>query len=147
LGAERSSVLWLVTRYSAGLVLAGKTMSSLTCSFVPGGVRPRTLSSVRVARTNFVAPNNANAALPADAEEAQQAVAGDGTVYLRMKVATKGVCTFSVSGDGVTFTDLGRPVTAVNATWIGAKVGVFCNAPAGAAAKGHADVDYFHVEK
>ena len=67
-------------------------------------------------------------------------------VFLRVKVAPRGVCTFSYSSDGSQYTDLGRPFTAVNDYWIGAKVGLFCDAPAGRHSTGHADVDWFRFE-
>jgi beta-xylosidase len=130
---------------TAGLALAGKTMSSLTCA--------RTAAGIKVTRTDYVAPANANAAAArnTDAETASVVVTpaparAERVVYLRMKVAARGVCTFQFSGDGAIYTDLGNPVTAVNATWIGAKVGLFCNAPSGGKPKGYADFDYIHVE-
>jgi beta-xylosidase len=133
----RLDVSALAEGETAGLILAGKTMSSLTCSKTPAGIK--------ISRTNY----NANNARGTDAEETAVTLTPkeQGVVHLRMKVAPRGICTFQVSSDGITFTDLGTPVTAINATWIGAKVGIFCNAPANAGVKGHADFDYFHVEK
>jgi beta-xylosidase len=122
---------------SAGLVLAGKTMSSLTCTKTPAGIR--------VARTNYNA-NNTRATTDAEETAVTLTPRVPGIVYLRMKVAPKGVCTFSCSADGTIFTDLGTPVTAINAMWIGAKVGLFANAAPNTTPQGHADFDYFHVE-
>jgi len=123
---------------TAGLVLAGKTMSSLTCA--------RTSAGIQVVRTNY---NAGNTRATADAEETSIVFSPRvaPVVYLRMRVAPRGVCTFQVSSEGTIFTDLGAPVTAVNAQWIGAKVGVFCNALANTKPSGYADFDYFHVER
>ena len=122
---------------SAGLVLAGKTMSSLTCTRTPAGIK--------VARTNY---NAANTRATTDAEETAIVLPPTASpiVYLRLKVAPRGICTFQLSSDGTIFTNLGAPVTAVNAQWIGAKAGLFCNAPPNTTPTGHADIDYFHVE-
>jgi hypothetical protein len=93
-------------------------------------------------------------ALPApstqpDNEDATATAPGT-TVYLRLTCAPKGVCTLAYSPDNTTFTPLGSPVTAVNDTWIGAKVGLFCNAAAspaaGNSAAGSIDVDWFRFE-
>lgn len=52
---------------------------------------------------------------------------------------------FAYSVDGRTFTDVGAPFRAREGRWIGAKVGLFALRPAGTAAGGHADVDWFRV--
>ena len=105
---------------SAGLVLAGKTLSSLTCARTPAGIK--------VVRTNY---NAANPRATADAEETSVVLTPRAApiVYLRMKVAPRGICTFQLSPAGAIFTNLGNPVTAVNAQWIGAKVGLFLQRP------------------
>jgi hypothetical protein len=54
-----------------------------------------------------------------------------------------GKCGFSYSVNGADFVGLGSDFTAVNDLWIGAKVGLFCNAEAAAQAGGFVDVDYF----
>ncbi len=131
----------LAPQEAAGLVLAGKTMSSLSCQ--------RTSDGIRIARTNSTTPSGSGTTLPAgvDTEETATVVMPrDSSVYLRMKVAARGVCTFQISTDGSVFTDQGKPVTAINDQWIGAKVGLFAIAPPGKSATGSADFDFFHVE-
>jgi beta-xylosidase len=90
----------------------------------------------------YTPPAARPAPLPRETEDASASIAGT-TVYLRLSCASKGVCTLWYSADGDRFTPLGSAVTAVNDTWIGAKVGLFCNAEPGAAASGHIDVDSF----
>ncbi len=68
------------------------------------------------------------------------------TVYLKVVVKEKGVCSFSYSSDGKKFTPFGKEFTAKEGRWIGAKVGLFANRSA-AGSGGWVDVDYFRIEK
>ena len=63
--------------------------------------------------------------------------------YLRVKVTNGAVCTFSYSSDGKTFANIGRPFTAREGRWIGAKVGHFFNRPGKFNDAGSADIDSF----
>jgi beta-xylosidase len=121
---------------TAGLVLAGKTMAALACS--RGG------QGVTLVRTNYNA-NDGRAT--ADAVGATAVLGDVAAVYLRMHVAARGVCVFSYSTDEATFTELGTAVTAINAQWIGAKVGLFANGATDKRSKGYADFEYFHSER
>lgn len=67
--------------------------------------------------------------------------------YLRVKVETGAVCTFSYSVDGKTFVAIGLPFKAREGRWIGAKVGLFYNRPAKFNDAGTADIDWFRFEK
>ncbi len=69
-----------------------------------------------------------------------------GPVWLSVLVHPGARCRFAFSTDGETFTDTGREFTATAGHWVGAKVGLFAAAPAGAAAAGHADFDWFRVQ-
>ena len=112
-------------------MLAGKAMSAIECRLAEDG-----LALTRVDwRLN-------DPAFPQDMQGNTATIAG-ATVYLRVRVESGGICTFLYSTDGHTFTELGEPVKAINAMWIGAKVGLFANFAAGAMATGHADIDWF----
>lgn len=158
----------------AGLVLAGKTTSALQLERsgdslkiirtnftyrAPAASRPASqpkrfdqppygpIPPVSIVpRDPFPAPALPPISTQQDAED--DAVIHRGTtLFLRMACAPKGVCTFSWSSDGNTFSPLGRPITAINDQWIGAKVGLFCNAaPNAAAGTGYIDVDWFRFE-
>ncbi|HET6977206.1 MAG TPA: hypothetical protein VFI24_12835 [Pyrinomonadaceae bacterium] len=67
------------------------------------------------------------------------------SVYLRVSVVEGAVCQFSYSFDGKSFVGLGEKFTAQPGMWIGAKVGLFAIAPAGATNYGYADYDWFRV--
>ncbi len=78
------------------------------------------------------------------AENLEEETACEGeVVWLRVAVASDGVCDFSFSYDGNKFSTLGNKFTARVGKWIGAKVGLFSVAPADATATGYADFDYF----
>lgn len=78
---------------------------------------------------------------------AQQTV-GAGAVYLRVSVSdTASLCTFSYSTDGQQFHAFGKPFTAKEGRWIGAKVGLFCTAKAGSRIGGYADFDWFRISR
>lgn len=68
-------------------------------------------------------------------------------IYLRIQVKEKGLCVFSYSLDGKEFSSIGESFTARQGKWIGAKVGLFCLNPLQVGPRGHADVDWFRVDK
>ncbi len=65
--------------------------------------------------------------------------------FLRVAVGAGAVCRFSYSLDGRIFQPMGGDFRASGDRWIGAKVGLFASAPAGARTAGHADFDWFRV--
>jgi beta-xylosidase len=68
-------------------------------------------------------------------------------IWLRVAVYPGGMCRFSASIDGRTFTALGgEAFTAKPGLWVGAKVGLFVTAPEERAAEGFADFDWVHVD-
>jgi len=69
------------------------------------------------------------------------------TLYLRIKVGSGALCTFSYSLDGKTFTDIGSPFKAREGRWIGAKIGFFFIRPAKFNDAGSADIDWIRFEK
>jgi beta-xylosidase len=126
----------------AGLVVPGRSTASIQVQKTSDGLKViRTTSDLR----KKPGPGQQPPPSEPDREEAAATVAGQ-NIYLRVAVAPRGKCTFSYSLDGKMFTDLGKTFTAVNDEWIGAKAGVFCNAPAGKSSAGHADVDWFRFE-
>ncbi len=143
---------------SAGLVLAGKTMIALDCRLAVqptkeeweevsdephadgaggggGGEKP----AIVITRTDF---RFGDPAFPADVPTAMATVQGT-EIFLQLRVVAGGICTFFYSADGRHFKPLGNPVKAVNAMWIGAKVGLFAAIPSGVEATGFAAVDWF----
>ena len=129
---------------SAGLVIVGRSTASLTVRRVSAGLR--------IARTQFQA--SANAPQPPDVDQESVPLPA-APVYLRARVSPGAKCIFSYSPDGATFTDLGQPFSATQDQWIGAKIGLFCNAPPptpnppatlSPPRSGHADFDFVHVE-
>ncbi len=121
-----------------GLVVAGRATAALQVQKNPDGLKIiHTVSKVR----QQAGPGPS----PAD-RETESAAAPGPIIFLRVKVTPRGVCTFSYSSDGSRYTDIGRPFTAVNDHWIGAKVGLFCDAPAGHHSTGRTDVDWFRFE-
>lgn len=71
----------------------------------------------------------------------------DNTVYLRVKVEDKGVCSFAYSKDGKKYSSLGNSFTAKEGKWIGAKVGLFCTRPVKNNDGGFAEIDWFRIDK
>ena len=65
---------------------------------------------------------------------------------LRVEVTEPGVCRFSFSADGASFTPIGESFQAQPGKWMGAKVGLFCMAATESGAAGHADFEFFRVE-
>lgn len=80
--------------------------------------------------------------------EAERTVAKlkDPTAWLRMTVGEGGVCHFSYSPDGKTFTDVGAGFQAEVGRWIGAKMGIYCTRVGKTNDSGYADFDWFRVE-
>jgi hypothetical protein len=64
-----------------------------------------------------------------------------GPVHLRVGVTDGGLCRFSYSLDGKSFTPLGEAFTANVGRWVGAKIGLFAAGGGGSPA----DFDSFHV--
>jgi beta-xylosidase len=75
--------------------------------------------------------------------EGNSATLAGQTVFLRLTVEPGAQCSLAYSADNRQFTALGPSFKAVNDLWIGAKVGLFCNAPAAGKSKGFVDVDWF----
>lgn len=72
----------------------------------------------------------------------------DSVVYLRVAItAPDATCHFSYSLAGQNFISIGQAFLAKPDKWIGAKVGIFCNAPYEAKNGGYADFDWFHIDK
>jgi beta-xylosidase len=67
------------------------------------------------------------------------------SVLLRMSMRDGAIARFSYSLDGTRWQSVGEPFTAREGRWIGAKVGLFALAPAGAPNHGHAEFDFFRV--
>jgi beta-xylosidase len=68
------------------------------------------------------------------------------TFYLRVKVSKNGVCIFSYSLDGKTYSLVGEAFNARKGKWIGAKVGLFAVRIGVTREMGYADFDWFRVE-
>jgi len=78
--------------------------------------------------------------------EVGRITAPPGPMRLRVSIGPGGVCRFS-AGDRQTMTSLGVPFTAKPGRWVGAKVGLFAAAPAGAKELGYATVRSFVVSR
>jgi beta-xylosidase len=68
------------------------------------------------------------------------------TLYLRVTIQPDASCTFSYSLDGQAYTPLGKPFTAKEGKWIGAKVGLFCSRPLSNNDGGRVEIDWFRIE-
>ena len=67
-----------------------------------------------------------------------------GAARLRVDVREGGLCTFLLAEEhGTNFMRLGEPFQASKAQWIGARVGLFCQAPDDGGPAGHADFGAF----
>ena len=67
-------------------------------------------------------------------------------INLRVTVRQGGICHFSYSLDGKKYISAGKPFTARQGKWIGAKVGLFSTAPHGKE-RGWVDADWFRIDK
>jgi beta-xylosidase len=67
--------------------------------------------------------------------------------YLRIRIGPGAVCEFAYSLDGSLFAVLGKPFVAQPGGWTGARIGLFCLAPAEAKKTGYVDVDRFQFTK
>ena len=117
----------------AGLIVMGMDYAHLAVKRTPAGFR--------LVKTVCQDAPKGNAEIV----EAETPVAG-GSVFLRLKVGAGVVCHFSFSHDGEKFLALGEKYTARKGVWIGAKLGLFCLS-AEAGGNGHADFDWFRLEK
>jgi hypothetical protein len=70
----------------------------------------------------------------------------DSTLYLRVHVSSEARCIFSYSLEGKSFKTLGKPFTAKEGKWIGAKMGFFCSRPVRNNDGGRVEIDWFKVE-
>jgi beta-xylosidase len=68
-------------------------------------------------------------------------------VYLNVEVKKGGVCSFGYSNDGAMYVPVAERFQAVQGTWIGAKVGLFCSSNTTTNDAGFAEVDWFGVEE
>jgi beta-xylosidase len=68
-----------------------------------------------------------------------------GNIILRVQVKKGGICRFSYSNDGSSFTEAGSPFTARPGKWVGAKVGLYCTRDTSTNDAGYALVDWFRV--
>jgi beta-xylosidase len=73
--------------------------------------------------------------------------ASENTVFFRVTVSEKAVCTFSYSFDGECFIECRTSFTAVPGRWVGAKLGIFARNALTAGSLGCAEFDWFKVEK
>lgn len=71
----------------------------------------------------------------------------DATVYLQVKVNSKAQCEYQYSTDGKKFIKLGNTFQAREGKWIGAKIGMFCLRPVKGNDGGHAEIDWFRLDK
>jgi beta-xylosidase len=69
------------------------------------------------------------------------------TIYLKVKVAYPGNCSFYYSFSGTDFKQIGVNFEAKKGVWIGSKVGLFCTRPIFKNDGGYADFDWFRIEK
>ena len=119
----------------AGLMIMGNDYAYLAISMDEKGYK-----------LSQVVCKNARAGT-AETAVAEQRLSGD-SVFLRVRVSgPDGQCQFSWSADGKSYTPIGDAFQSKPDTWIGAKVGLFCMAPAKARRGGFADFDWFRVEK
>jgi beta-xylosidase len=117
----------------AGLVIMGASYSYLAVE--------RTSSGVRV--IEVTCPDAANGGR--EIEEGSGGCAGD-SLLLRVKVSPGAICQFSYSNDGKGFIPVDESFPASAGRWMGAKVGLFSLAKAGAERRGYADFDWFRFE-
>jgi len=103
----------------------------------PGGREP----AFRLVRTTCKDASEGDTKLA----EAEIPITG-GSIFLRLKVGDGAVCDFSFSPDGRDFWVIGKPFTAREGNWIGAKLGWFSLSEESVVNAGHADFDWFRFE-
>jgi len=69
------------------------------------------------------------------------------TLYLQVKVAPQGLCTFAYSLDGRKYHSLKQTFTARQGKWIGAKTGLFIMNAKENTGRSWVDADWFRIEK
>jgi beta-xylosidase len=67
-------------------------------------------------------------------------------VLLLVVVEEGGMCRFSFSTDGNTYTTIGSPFQAVEGRWVGAKLGLFAIKTSATGERGHALFDWFRIQ-
>ena len=70
----------------------------------------------------------------------------DVEIYLRVKIADGGLCTFNYSTDGKKYEQLPQTFKARQGKWIGAKIGMFIMNQSVNTTRSFVDVDWFRVE-
>jgi beta-xylosidase len=70
----------------------------------------------------------------------------ENSIYLRIEIKPKGLCTFFYSHDGKEYFSIGEIFAAQPGKWIGAKVGLFAIRPTEAQKGGYANFDFFQVD-
>ncbi len=118
-----------------GLVIMGLDYAALYLETTKDGVQLRQSSCV-AADKGTAETVHAGVALPAAA-----------TIYLQVKVARGGLCTFAYSLDNKRFINVGQPFQAREGKWIGAKAGLFATRPVANNDGGYAEVDWFRISK
>jgi hypothetical protein len=63
-----------------------------------------------------------------------------------MAMNGKNQCVFSYSTDNENFKTIGKPFTAKEGKWTGAKTGTFCTRPEKTNDGGRAEVDWFRLQ-
>jgi beta-xylosidase len=116
-----------------GLLMMGRDYSYLAVTRGPRGLR-----LVRV-----VCPD---AVKGGEEKELGAVELSNPSIYLRVDVSGDAVCRFTYSLDGKLFEVLGDTFKAQPGMWIGAKVGLFSLASAGATEYGHAEYDWFRFK-
>lgn len=71
----------------------------------------------------------------------------DAEIYLQVKVADGGICTFAYSVDGKSFHPFSETFKARQGKWIGAKTGLFIMNRNEGTSRSWVDVDWFRIEK
>ncbi len=77
----------------------------------------------------------------------QELPAGKATVWFRVRVRPDATCTYAYSIDGTHYTEFDRVCKLTKGGWIGAKTGIYCASPNVVRGEGHADFDWFRLEK
>jgi len=70
----------------------------------------------------------------------------DGEIILRVLVEKGGVCRFSYSKNGKTFSEIGKPFQAREGKWIGAKIGILSFSNQKGNQNSYTDVDWFRIQ-